>query len=306
LILAFGLARVGDPDAAKQFLKEATSILERGDPAHRCLSSLYRHRIEQVLAGKRPVGPLPAGLLVTVTPTGAPSSSDQGKLDYYTVLRARQLSRIIDPLERIDPYLPWMVSRADEPLMGRLGRLQDEPGPDMPRSKAGAARGDEVAWIRSAPGESVTVSHVRGASPAASPGKGVPDGAQESHLRRHVGRPRAALGPRLGGRRPVPVLVVSWSYSKCPFALALPTERTEAILHGLVEAFAFFGCVPEELWWDNPATVAVQVRRGPDWRHHRLSRVRGPPAGPFCFPPFTETLSICSQDVASKIRGRRE
>jgi transposase len=64
------------------------------------------------------------------------------------------------------------------------------------------------------------------------------------------------------GRRQVPVLLVTWSYSNAPFALALPTERTEAILHGLVEAFAFFGRVPAELWWDNPATVAVHVLRG--------------------------------------------
>lgn len=64
------------------------------------------------------------------------------------------------------------------------------------------------------------------------------------------------------GRRQVPVLVVTWSYSNCPFALALPTERTEAILHGLVEAFAFFGCVPRELWWDNPKTVATQILKG--------------------------------------------
>jgi transposase len=64
------------------------------------------------------------------------------------------------------------------------------------------------------------------------------------------------------GRRSVPVLLVTWSYSNAPFALALPTERTEAILHGLVEAFAFFGCVPRELWWDNPTTVAITVWRG--------------------------------------------
>lgn len=64
------------------------------------------------------------------------------------------------------------------------------------------------------------------------------------------------------GRRPVPVLLVTWSYSNAPFALALPTERTEAILHGLVEAFAFFSCVPVELWWDNPKTVAIQLFRG--------------------------------------------
>ena len=64
------------------------------------------------------------------------------------------------------------------------------------------------------------------------------------------------------GRRLVPVLVMTWSYSNAPFALALPTERTEAILHGMGEAFAFVGCVPAEVWWDNPATVAIHVLRG--------------------------------------------
>jgi len=64
------------------------------------------------------------------------------------------------------------------------------------------------------------------------------------------------------GRRQTPVLIVTWSYSNAPFALAMPTERTEAILHGLVEAFAFFGCVPRELWWDNPKTVALQLFPG--------------------------------------------
>jgi transposase len=64
------------------------------------------------------------------------------------------------------------------------------------------------------------------------------------------------------GRRKVPVLMPTWAYSYCPFAIALPTERTEAILHGMVEAFAFFGCVPREVWWDNPRTVAVQIFKG--------------------------------------------
>ena len=64
------------------------------------------------------------------------------------------------------------------------------------------------------------------------------------------------------GRRLVPVLVVTGSYSNAPFAIALPTERAEAVLQGLCEAFAFFGCVPRELWWDNPTTVAIHVHRG--------------------------------------------
>jgi transposase len=64
------------------------------------------------------------------------------------------------------------------------------------------------------------------------------------------------------GRRQVPVLIVTWAYSYCPFAIALPTERTEAVLHGLVRAFEFFGSVPQELWWDNPTTVAVTILAG--------------------------------------------
>ena len=68
------------------------------------------------------------------------------------------------------------------------------------------------------------------------------------------------------GRRMVPVLIAVWSYSNYPFVMAMPTERTEAILAGMVEAFHFFGCVPHEVWWDNPRTVASQILRGRDRR----------------------------------------
>jgi transposase len=68
------------------------------------------------------------------------------------------------------------------------------------------------------------------------------------------------------GRRLVPVLITAWSYSNYGFALACRSERTEAILAGLVEAFTFFGCVPRELWWDNPRTVVKAIFRGRDRR----------------------------------------
>ena len=70
------------------------------------------------------------------------------------------------------------------------------------------------------------------------------------------------------GRRLVPVLITTWGYSNCPFAIALPSERTEAILHGLDEAFHFYGVVPRELWWDNPKTVAPHLLAG---RERRLN-----------------------------------
>jgi transposase len=70
------------------------------------------------------------------------------------------------------------------------------------------------------------------------------------------------------GRRLVPFLVTTWAYSNCPFVLALPFERTEAILEGMVRAFEFFGCVPKEVWWDNPKTVATSILLGRQRRLH--------------------------------------
>jgi transposase len=68
------------------------------------------------------------------------------------------------------------------------------------------------------------------------------------------------------GRRAVPVLLAVWSYSHYAFAIALPDETTGSILHGTVCALEFFGCVPAELWWDNPKTVAALILRGRDRR----------------------------------------
>jgi transposase len=68
------------------------------------------------------------------------------------------------------------------------------------------------------------------------------------------------------GRRLVPFLVTTWAYSNAPFVLALPFERTEAILEGMVAAFEFFGAVPKEVWWDNPRTVAALILAGRERR----------------------------------------
>lgn len=70
------------------------------------------------------------------------------------------------------------------------------------------------------------------------------------------------------GRKLVSFLVATWAYSNYPFVLALPFERTEAILEGMVSAFDFFGCVPKEVWWDNPKTVATSILLGRERRLH--------------------------------------
>lgn len=85
------------------------------------------------------------------------------------------------------------------------------------------------------------------------------------------------------GRRQLPVLIPTWSFSKHCFAISLPTERIEAILAGMVAAFEFFGCVAREGWWDNPRTVATAIRRG---RERRLNARYAALANHYGFEPL--------------------
>jgi transposase len=113
------------------------------------------------------------------------------------------------------------------------------------------------------------------------------------------------------GRRLVPVLINAWAYSNYGFALALPTERTEAILAGMVAGFTFFGCVPREVWWDNPKTVVRLIFKGRDRRpndyyqalasHYRFEAL-------FCMPargnekPHAETrVRVLQQQWATPV-----
>jgi transposase len=68
------------------------------------------------------------------------------------------------------------------------------------------------------------------------------------------------------GRRKVSELIGNWAFLYAAFEIALPTQRTDAILHGMIAGFNLFECVPPEAWWDNPKTVAVEILRGRDRR----------------------------------------
>jgi len=70
------------------------------------------------------------------------------------------------------------------------------------------------------------------------------------------------------GRRQVPVLQVVWSFSGHRFSIGLPSEKVEAILEGMVQAFEFFACVAKEVWWDNPKTVALKILKGRQRKIH--------------------------------------
>ncbi len=74
------------------------------------------------------------------------------------------------------------------------------------------------------------------------------------------------------GRRKASVLIDTWAFSYAASAIALPTQRTEAILHGMIAVFDHFECVPREAWWNNPKTVTVEVLRGRDRRLNQSYR----------------------------------
>jgi transposase len=63
--------------------------------------------------------------------------------------------------------------------------------------------------------------------------------------------------------------------SKVPFACAYPTEKLEAFLAGHVAAFAFFGGVFREVWYDNPKTAVTKILAGLERREQEdFSRLR--------------------------------
>ncbi len=90
-----------------------------------------------------------------------------------------------------------------------------------------------------------------------------------------------------GERAEVALFCLRAKASKVPFVIAYPTERLEAFLAGHVEAFAFFGGVPAELWYDNAKTAVVRILAGPAREEHeRLSALRAHYlfASSFCTP----------------------
>lgn len=70
------------------------------------------------------------------------------------------------------------------------------------------------------------------------------------------------------GKRPLKAFVATLGYSRATFVRFTGREDSSAWLDGLSEAFTYFGGVPEEVLFDNAATIVVQRDAyGPG--HHR-------------------------------------
>jgi formylglycine-generating enzyme required for sulfatase activity len=96
LIFAFGLARLGEKEAARELQARAQGALKDRDAAHQFLCGAYEYRIRQALDGKRHSGQLPTDQLQYL--------EHMDRLLRYVVDRLRKHSFILEPDERINPY----------------------------------------------------------------------------------------------------------------------------------------------------------------------------------------------------------
>lgn len=119
LSIAWGLARLGNNERARELAKTAAQPLTESDPVHAYLIHAYKARIEQALAGAPPHTPLPASI-------GSELNALE-KFLRYKVDRLRQASSILEPLERLDPIGAFQRGdtdpRGDE--LGPLRALED-------------------------------------------------------------------------------------------------------------------------------------------------------------------------------------
>ncbi len=105
LLFAFGLAKLGENEAARDLCKRAKSVLQDKDEVHKFLLKAFEYRIQQALDGKPHSGSLPDEC-----------AAEMGKierLNRYVVDRLRNQSRILEPDEQINPYRFWVLKVSD-------------------------------------------------------------------------------------------------------------------------------------------------------------------------------------------------
>jgi transposase len=68
-----------------------------------------------------------------------------------------------------------------------------------------------------------------------------------------------AIGVIGGMRQKMHVFYMDLPHSDAPFMKAYPAETTEAFLDGHVSAFAFFGCVPQSILYDNTKLAVAKI-----------------------------------------------
>jgi hypothetical protein len=129
LMFAFGLAWLGETNDCRGLRRQAEETLRRRDEVHWILLDAFSYRIQQLVEGKAPGGPLPDELIEKLNrlqeyaQDSSVPKEDPRRLFRYKIDRLRQHSRILEPNEKTDPY-HHARSRHDE-LGKELSLLRD-------------------------------------------------------------------------------------------------------------------------------------------------------------------------------------
>ena len=150
LLFAFAVAKLGETTQAKKLLDDAKKVLEKPVPtssqdnklfeavvsavASNFLYKAFKYRVDQVLAGKPPMGLLSAELIDELEEIGKKSQSGSSVPNgpgnpqqnpygraLYVIDRIRQQSRVIEPQGTLDPY--ERMTRTTDPLRKELTDL---------------------------------------------------------------------------------------------------------------------------------------------------------------------------------------
>jgi hypothetical protein len=102
---AYGFARFGQSVRARAIAQQAAGLLNVKDPMHGFLSRAYGARVEQALEGLAFETPLPTAIAAELT--------DLDQFSRFKMDRLRRESRILEPQERLDPFLAFQQGARD-------------------------------------------------------------------------------------------------------------------------------------------------------------------------------------------------
>jgi hypothetical protein len=120
-LLAYGFARIGQAERARNLVAEAKKALAptANDAVHAYLMAAYSARVDQAIAGIASETPLPDELGTQLT--------NLDRVARYKVDRLREASRILEPLDRPDAIGAWIKKEKDSrgPEFAALREITD-------------------------------------------------------------------------------------------------------------------------------------------------------------------------------------
>lgn len=125
LLFAYGFAKLGEAEAAHSAIESARRVLTALNPnddvgiVPAFLFRAFEHRVRQALTGAPLIGPLPAAMkseLAEMQGRDSHARENPFGMAFFVVSRMLEQSRVLEPQERINPYLKYM---GDKDELGR-------------------------------------------------------------------------------------------------------------------------------------------------------------------------------------------